>query len=101
MKALLLLLVVAMGSSEAIELPQPIQKEPVRWPTDLPRHTGSRSIQVEFVVLPSGATSDVRLKQSSGQRPCDRAALYAVKRWRYAPRKEPITVVEMVDTCTY
>ena len=101
MKALLLLFVVATASSEAVELPQPIQKKPVRWPTDLPRHAENRPIQVEFFVLPSGAISDVRLKQSSGQRSCDRAALDAVKRRRYAPRKESIAVVEMVETCTY
>jgi len=46
-------------ASQEEKLPQPIHKRPVSWPTDLPREAHSTVIQIEFVVLPSGATSDV------------------------------------------
>ncbi|WP_158755123.1 TonB family protein [Dyella sp. S184] len=82
-------------------LPQPIHKVAVTWPKHLPSDGHSVTIQIEFVVSLSGATSDFRLMHSSGRFECDRAVRGAVEGWRYAPRKEPITLVESIETCTY
>ena len=82
-------------------LPQPIHKVAVIWPKHLPSDARSTTIQIEFVVSRSGATSDVRLMHSSGRLKCDLAVRAAVESWRYAPRKEPISLVERIETCTY
>lgn len=82
-------------------LPQPIHKGPVTLPRHLPSGARSVTIKVEFVVLPSGATSDFTFRHSSGRRECDGAVMQAVKGWRYAPRKESMTLVESLETCAY
>lgn len=82
-------------------LPQPVHMVAVTRPKHLPSNTRSVIIQIEFVVSLSGATSDFRLMHSSGRFECDRAVRGAVEGWRYAPRKEPITLVESIETCTY
>lgn len=91
---------VALITSNEV-LPQPIHTAAITWPTNLPGDARSTTIQVEFVVLPSGATSDVRFEHSSGRPVCDRAVREAVERWQYIPRKTPATLVESIETCTY
>lgn len=83
------------------ELPSPLHTTAVRWPRHLPRGAHRTTIKVEFVVLPSGATSFVSFEHSSGRLTCDRAVRQAVEQWQYAPRKTPMTLVESMDTCTY
>ena len=92
-------LVTILASKQV--LPQPIHKVAVIWPKHLPSDARSTTIQIEFVVSLSGATSDFRFMHSSGRLECDRAVREAVEGWRYAPRKEPITLVESIETCTY
>ncbi|MGY1426497.1 TonB family protein [Lysobacter sp. A289] len=100
MEALLILLLSA-AAADGPASERPVVAAPVTLPPHTPAHARSVSLKVSFVVLPSGATSDVRLEGSSGQRPCDRALLEAVKRWKYAPRSEPLHVTETVETCSY
>ncbi len=90
----------AILASKAV-LPQPIHKVAVNLPKHLPSDARSTTIPIEFVVSLSGATSDVRLMHSSGRLKCDLAVRAAVEGWRYAPRKEPISLVEKIETCTY
>lgn len=56
-----------------------------------PRIARSRGYQgrtiLEIFVLPDGTVDHVRIKQSSGHDILDRAALEAVKRWRFRPAK--------------
>ena len=92
-------LAVILASKEA--LPQPIQMVAVTWPKRLPSDTHNVTIRVQFVVLPSGAISDFEFEHSSGRLECDLAVRRAVDSWRYAPRKEPITLEESIETCTY
>lgn len=84
-----------------VVLPQPIHKVAVALPRHLPSSSRTVTIKVEFVVEPSGAISDVKFQHSSGRIECDSAVRQAVKGWRYAPRKESITLVESIETCTY
>jgi len=91
-----------IASPEAtLPLPLPIHKVLVRWPTDLARKAHKTTIELQFVVLPSGATSDVRFRQAVEPLECLFAAREALLSWRYAPRTRPLRLIESIETCTY
>ncbi len=96
-----LALLLATAALAAPEPARPINVAPVELPPHTPQDALIVALKVTFVVLPSGATANVRLEQTSGQRSCDRALLETVKRWTYAQRSESLTITEMVGTCTY
>lgn len=43
-------------------------------------------VDIQFVVTPAGSTTDIRIVQSQPQGVFDRAAIAAVKKWKYLPR---------------
>jgi protein TonB len=48
---------------------------------------------IRVLVLPDGSAQEVQLKQSSGSPRLDRAALEAVRKWRFVPAKRGRTAI--------
>ena len=48
-------------------------------------------VQVEFTVAPDGSVTDARVVRADPPRVFDRAAVAAVRRWRFEPISEPVT----------
>ncbi len=69
----------------AIRTPDPV------FPSDAMNRGVSGSVEVEFIVLASGEVSEVRVLNST-QRAFDRSVLSTVKRWKFGPLDEPMTV---------
>lgn len=87
-------------AADATEQPQPIYRHEARTPPDICfGQPNARLATFIFSVQKDGSTSDFIVNKSSSNRACDRAAIDAIKRWRYAPRSSSITVVESVAVC--
>jgi periplasmic protein TonB len=69
----------------AIRTPDP------SFPSDAFNRGISGSVDIEFVVMANGEVSEVRVLNSS-QRAFDRNVITTVKRWKFAPMDEPMTV---------
>lgn len=69
----------------AIRTPDPA------FPNDALNRGLSGAVEIEFVVQRSGEVSEVRVVNSS-QRAFDRNVVTTVKRWKFAPMDEPMTV---------
>ena len=61
------------------------------FPTEALRAAQSGEVQVEFTVSPDGSVSAARVVRSTPPRVFDRAAVNAVKRWRFQPVDAPVT----------
>jgi protein TonB len=61
------------------------------FPVEALRAAQSGEVQVEFTVAPDGSVSAARVVRSTPARVFDRAAVNAVKRWRFQPVDAPIT----------
>lgn len=57
--------------------------------------------KIQFAVSPTGAVTHIGFRRSSRNRTCDLAAMRIVESWRFAPRKQPITLVANVKTCAH
>jgi periplasmic protein TonB len=64
---------------------KPLKTVPPDYPESALQHGVSGSVLLSFTVDTKGATSDVQVLQSTPAGVFDRAAVSAVKRWRYAP----------------
>lgn len=80
--------------------PEPINRDEVELKR-LSRDALDSTVRIRFVVLPSGITADFSFKSSSKNRVCDSAARRVVEGWRFPPRKQPITLVASVKTCSH
>ncbi len=69
----------------AVRTPEP------DFPSDALNRGLSGAVEIEFIVQRSGEVSDVRVVNSS-QRAFDRNVVLTVKRWKFAPVNEPMTV---------
>lgn len=76
---------VAKSELVAIRTPDP------SFPSDALNRGLSGAVEVEFIVQRSGEVSEVRIVNSS-QRAFDRNVVTTVKRWKFAPLAEPMTV---------
>jgi protein TonB len=76
---------VAKSELVAIRTPDP------SFPSDALNRGLSGAVEVEFIVQRSGEVSEVRVVNSS-QRAFDRNVVTTVKRWKFAPLAEPMTV---------
>lgn len=72
----------ALASRQAVYAPNPA------YPPELERLGDEGRVVVRLTVTPDGAVSQVALVRSSGRAAFDRAALAAVRRWRFAPLPE-------------
>lgn len=74
---------------------QVLSAKPPAYPIDARRRREQGTVKLMVLVGPDGRVSDIELARSSGSQALDRAALGAVKRWRWAPQKkagEPVAV---------
>jgi periplasmic protein TonB len=69
----------------AIRTPDPL------FPGDLLNRGLSGAVEIEFIVQRSGEVSEVRVVNSS-QRAFDRNIMQTVKRWKFGPLDEPVTI---------
>ncbi len=82
--------------------PVPISRTPPVYPREALRRGRGGTVRVQATVAPDGSVERMEVAQSSGDRYLDRAALEAVRRWRFAPAMrngQPVsaTVVIPVD----
>ncbi|WP_229659069.1 energy transducer TonB [Luteimonas terricola] len=70
---------------------RPLSTPAPSYPTDALRAGQSGEVQVEFTVAPDGSISDARVVRADPPRVFDRAAVAAVRRWRFEPIAEPVT----------
>ncbi|MFZ5656484.1 MAG: energy transducer TonB, partial [Pseudomonadota bacterium] len=61
------------------------------FPPEALRAAQSGEVQVEFTVATDGSVTAARVVRSNPARIFDRAAVNAVKRWRFAPVDAPVT----------
>jgi protein TonB len=75
------------ASSAAPTRPEPLagQTPAPRYPTQALRRGESGTVMVRAQIGPDGTANDVEVANSSGSRHLDRAAVDAVKRWRFRP----------------
>jgi protein TonB len=67
---------------------QVLSARPPAYPVDARRRREQGTVKLLVLVGPDGRVSDIELASSSGSQALDRAALSAVKRWRWAPQKK-------------
>lgn len=73
---------------------------PPRYPMESRRGKEQGTVVLTVVLNTDGSVADVHIAQSSGHRRLDRAALEAVRKWRWSPTirgGEPVMVQGMVD----
>src|SRR5690606_32137338 len=75
-------------------LPHPIQQPAPRYPRDAYRRGEQGTVLLRVHVNARGEPGDIDLIDSSGSRSLDRAAIDAVRRWRFAPAMQGETPVE-------
>src|SRR5690606_2777611 len=75
-------------------LPHPIQQPAPRYPRDAYRRGEQGTVLLRVHVDARGEPGDIDLIDSSGSRSLDRAAIDAVRRWRFAPAMQGETPVE-------
>ena len=75
---------VAMAPGDQ-PVPLPGQKPPPEYPPAALRNGQSGTVLVRVAVDASGLPTDVTLEKNSGSRDLDRAALEAVRKWRFQP----------------
>lgn len=67
---------------------QVLSAKPPAYPLDARRRKEQGTVKLMVLVGPDGKVSDVKVSGSSGSAFLDRAALSAVKRWRWTPQKK-------------
>ena len=77
------------GTSPAIAgnntSPIPISRVAPAYPREALRRGVSGTVRVQATIAPDGSVERMELAQSSGDRYLDRAAMEAVRRWRFSP----------------
>lgn len=74
---------------------QVLSARPPVYPVDARRRKQQGTVKLMVLVGPDGKVADIQLAGSSGSDLLDRAALSAVKRWRWTPQKQngaPVSV---------
>lgn len=86
-----------VASSEPVEggdlSSQVLSARPPSYPVDARRRQEQGTVRLRLLVGPDGRVSDIQLASSSGSESLDRAALSAVKRWRWKPQSRNGTPV--------
>lgn len=79
--------------------PVPISRPAPRYPPEALRRNVGGSVRVLATVAPDGSVERMELAQGSGNRELDRAAMEAVRRWRFQPATrdgQPVTATVIV-----
>jgi TonB family protein len=72
------------GLAEGV-MAQSLERKSPRYPKTQEGRGQEGWVQVSFVISPDGTTQDLLVEDSSGSGQFERAALAAMKRWRYKP----------------
>ena len=70
---------------------RPLSTPAPAYPVEALRAAVQGEVQVEFTVSPDGSVSDARVVRADPPRVFDRAAVAAVRRWRFEPIAEAVT----------
>ena len=79
------------AAAPAAPVLRPLSTPAPSYPTEALRAAQSGEVQVEVTVAPDGSVSDARVVRADPPRIFDRAAVAAVRRWRFEPVAEPVT----------
>lgn len=75
-----------------------IREKRVSLPSDACLYkSGIYRVTVNFVVQPSGSTSNIQLAKSSGYRSCDLTAFETIAARTYSPIRAPVHITESVS----
>ena len=78
-------------------IPQDDNPRP-QYPRKARRFGWEGTVLLTVEVLPDGSSGEIEIKESSGHRDLDRAAVAAIRRWRFTPaQKEGISVAAVVE----
>ena len=80
----------------ATDAPKIVHEAPVMPPGACQDQSGECRVRVQFVVLPSGATSEIKISGSSGYRVCDESAVKTISKRVYAPSRTQLSLKEFV-----
>lgn len=72
----------------SISRPEPVERTPPEYPSAALRRGESGTVLVRAEVDASGRPTDVSVARSSRSRALDRAAVQAVRRWRFRPAQQ-------------
>ena len=84
------------GNSSA---PVPVSRPPPSYPREALRRGIGGTVRVKATIAPDGSVARMEVAESSGDRYLDRAAMEAVRRWRFAPAMrngQPIAATVMI-----
>lgn len=79
--------------------PVAISRPPPTYPREALRRGVGGTVRVQVTVSPDGSVDRMDVAQSSGNRYLDRAAMEAVRRWRFAPAMrngQPVSATVMI-----
>ena len=76
------------ATAGAISRPEPLERTPPEYPSAALRRGESGTVLVRAEVDASGRPSEVSVARSSRSRTLDRAAVQAVRRWRFRPAQQ-------------
>ena len=71
--------------ARGIDTPVPISQPPPRYPQEALRRNVGGTVRVKVTVTTDGSVDRLDVAESSGNRFLDRAAMEAVRRWRFQP----------------
>lgn len=89
----------APQSMADIDAPMPISRPAPRYPPEALRRNVGGSVRVLATVAQDGSVERLELAEGSGNRDLDRAAMEAVRRWRFRPAMrngQPVTATVVV-----
>lgn len=79
--------------------PVPISRPPPAYPREAMRRRIGGTVRVQATVAPDGSVERMDVAESSGNRYLDRAAMEAVRRWRFTPAMrngQPVTAAVVI-----
>lgn len=74
-----------------------VSTPPPTYPSGALRSGLSGEVMVEFTINPDGSVSEARVVRADPPRVFDRAALNAVRRWRFQPVNSPVTTRRTIN----
>ena len=96
---ILLLLLSLLVPVASLASETPLHRESPRVPSHACHSfQGTCTVTIAFTIQADGSVSDISIEESSRSRPCDRATMLAVAKWRYKPREAPVRLVEQVKS---
>ena len=79
-------------------MPRPVVSPPPQYPRAALRSASSGTVHLRVDVAANGSVANVAVARGSGSRELDRAAVNAVRRWRFEPaRRNGEPVMATVD----